>query len=91
MNGNSNIFIAKSLLARFFSFFGGGSIVLFYFFIGYFLYLLFKCYSLSRFPLRKPLDTSSLPGIPLYWVIEPSQDQGPFLPLIPDKAIICYI
>jgi hypothetical protein len=31
------------------------------------------------------------PGIPLYWGIEPSQDQGPFLPLMSDKAILCYI
>jgi hypothetical protein len=23
--------------------------------------------------------------------IEPSQDQGPLLPLMPDKAILCYI
>ena len=27
----------------------------------------------------------------LHWGIEPSQDQGPFLPLMPDKAILCYI
>jgi hypothetical protein len=31
------------------------------------------------------------PGIPLCWGIEPSQDQGPLLPLMPDKAILCYI
>jgi hypothetical protein len=31
------------------------------------------------------------PGIPLYWGIEPLQDQGPLLPLMPDKAIFCYI
>ena len=31
------------------------------------------------------------PGIPLYWGIEPSQDQGPLLPLMPDKAMLCYI
>jgi hypothetical protein len=29
--------------------------------------------------------------IPLHWGIEPSQDQGPLLPLMPDKAILCYI
>jgi hypothetical protein len=31
------------------------------------------------------------PGIPLPWRFEPSQDQGPLLPLMPDKAILCYI
>ena len=31
------------------------------------------------------------PGIPLYWDIEPSQDQGPHLPLMTDQAILCYI
>jgi hypothetical protein len=30
-------------------------------------------------------------GIPLHWGIEPSQHQLPLLPLIPDKAILCYI
>jgi hypothetical protein len=28
---------------------------------------------------------------PLYWGIEPSQDQGPLLPLMTNKAILCYI
>ena len=31
------------------------------------------------------------PGIPLYWSIEPSQDQGPLLSLMSDKAILCYL
>jgi hypothetical protein len=31
------------------------------------------------------------PGIPLHWSIEPSQDQGPLLPLMTNKAILCYI
>jgi len=31
------------------------------------------------------------PCITLYWGIEPSQDQGPLLPLTPDNAILCYI
>jgi hypothetical protein len=31
------------------------------------------------------------PAIPLHWSIEPSQDQGPLLPLMTDKAILCYI
>ena len=30
-------------------------------------------------------------SIPLCWVIEPPQDQGAPLPLMPDKAIFCYI
>ena len=77
-------------------------------FIGYFLYLHFKFYSLSRSPskpLSHPLSPCfyegvpppthllplPCPGISLYWGIEPSQDQGPLLPLMPDKAILCYI
>ena len=31
------------------------------------------------------------PPIPLHSGIEPFQDQGPFIPLMPDKAILCYI
>jgi hypothetical protein len=31
------------------------------------------------------------PNIPLPWVIEPPQDQGTPLPVMPDKAILCYI
>jgi hypothetical protein len=31
-----------------------------------------------------------LPCIPLHWGIEPSQDQGPLLSLMPKKAILCY-
>jgi hypothetical protein len=31
------------------------------------------------------------PGFPLHWDIKPSQDQGPLLPLMPDKAILWYI
>jgi hypothetical protein len=79
------------------------------FFIGYFIYLHFKCYPLSQFPSQKihipptssyfyenvPLLTHPLsppqPHIPLHWGIEPSQDQGPLLPLMPNKAVLCYI
>ena len=32
-----------------------------------------------------------LPSISLCWSIKPPQDQGPPLPLMPDKAILCYI
>jgi hypothetical protein len=28
---------------------------------------------------------------PLHWGIEPSQEQGPLFPLMPDKVILCYI
>ena len=31
------------------------------------------------------------PGGPLHWDIEPSQDQGPLLLLMTNKAILCYI
>jgi hypothetical protein len=40
-------------------------------------------------PSTHPL-TSYHPGITLHWGIEPSQDQWPLLPLIPNKAIPCY-
>jgi hypothetical protein len=51
----------------------------------------------SENPLSPPLSACSpthpllLPGpdIPLYWGIEPSQDQGPLLPLMTKKAILC--
>jgi hypothetical protein len=50
-----------------------------------------------RFYEGTPLPTTHypllphLPSIPLHWSIEPPQDQGPPLPLMPDKAILCYI
>jgi hypothetical protein len=77
----------------------------FLYFFRYFLYLHFKCYPLSWFPLWKtpypisshspcspthPLPLSG-PGIPLHWGIEPSQDQGPLLPLMTELANLCYI
>jgi hypothetical protein len=31
------------------------------------------------------------PHIPLHWGTKPSRDQGPLLPLMPNKAILCYI
>jgi hypothetical protein len=41
------------------------------------------------------LPTHPLPphclSIPLHWGIKPTQDQGPPLPLMSDKAILCYI
>ena len=43
-----------------------------------------KGVSLPTHPLLPPC-----PSIP--WGIEPSQNQRPLLPLMPDKAIICYI
>jgi hypothetical protein len=75
-----------------------------FFLIRYFLYLHFKYYPHSTFTLQKPpihyhpppCSTSlplpfPCPGICLYCCIRPSQDQGPYLPLIPNKAILCYI
>ena len=73
------------------------------FFIRYFLYLHFKCYSLSWFPLWKtpipspfpmltnPPSPDSLCWHPLHWGFEPSQDQGPLLSLMSNKGILCYI
>jgi hypothetical protein len=44
-------------------------------------------------PARSPTHPLLLPcpGIPLHWSIEPSQDQGPLLPLMSGKAILCHI
>ena len=41
-------------------------------------------------PPTHPLSIPSS-GIPLHWGIEPSKDLGPLLPLMSDKAILCYI
>ena len=38
-----------------------------------------------------PLPTNPLPGIPLHWDMDPSQDQGPLFPLMSNKVILCYI
>jgi hypothetical protein len=71
-----------------------------FFKIGYFIYLYFKCYPLSQFPLSYPplpcfyegaLPPThpfppNCPSIPLHWGVKPSQDQGPPLPLMLDKA-----
>ena len=64
------------------------------FFIRYFLYLHFKYYTLSLFPSENPpFHPLPLPGpsVPLHWRIKPSQDQGHLLPLMTNKAILCYI
>jgi hypothetical protein len=50
------------------------------------LLLQWGCSPIQPFPLP-PLH----PRIPSQWGIDPSQGQGPLLPLIPDKAILCYI
>jgi hypothetical protein len=42
--------------------------------------------SSPTYPLLLPC-----PGLPLHWGKEPSQDQGPFLPLMSNKPILCYI
>ena len=69
----------------------------------YFLYLDVKCYPLFWYPHQKPVPTSlspcsptypfllPCPGIHLHGSIEPSLDQGPLLPLMTNKAILCYI
>ena len=64
----------------------------FFLFIRYFLYLLFNL----LYPSPSPCSPThplllSCPGIPLHWGMEPSQDQGPFLPVMSNKAILCYI
>jgi len=76
------------------------------FFIGYFVYLHFKCYFFPSFLSWNPLSHLApasmrcvpthcfpppCPGVPLYWGVKPSKGQGPLLPLMPDKAILDYI
>lgn len=74
---------------------------------GYFLCLHLKCFLLPRFPLQKPhLITpptasvrepppppflSSHSGIPLHWGFEQPQAQGPLLPLMSNKAMLCHM
>ena len=48
--------------------------------------------SMKVFPHQLPHSLPSPhPGIPLIGSIEHSQGQGPFLSLMPNKAILCYI
>jgi hypothetical protein len=42
-------------------------------------------------PAPQPTQSHSWSWLPLYWSIEPSQDQGLLLPLMTNKAILCYI
>ena len=76
-------------------------------FIGYFPYLHFKCYPLSKTPLQKsptqyppPASmkyspthplTSSCPDIPLHWGVENPQAQVLLLSLMSNKAFLCHI
>jgi hypothetical protein len=48
------------------------------------------CFYEGFFPLTYLL-LSPRPGIPLHRGIEPSQDLGPLLPLMPNKTILCNI
>jgi hypothetical protein len=41
-------------------------------------------------PPTHPLLPHS-PKVPLHWGIRPLQEQGPLLPLMPDKTVVCYI
>ena len=72
---------------------GTTTIKLYLNFFDYFIYILNViplAGFLSENPTSHPLQPHC-PVIPLQWSIEPSQDQGPLLPLMPDKAILCYI
>jgi hypothetical protein len=64
---------------------------------------IFQMLSCLGFPFKNSLSLPLSPcssthpllllglGIPLHWGIEPSQDQGPLLPLMIDTTILCYI
>jgi hypothetical protein len=49
-----------------------------------------SCFYEDAPPPTHPLPPHH-PGIPLRWVIKPSQSQGLLLPLMPDEAILCCI
>ena len=66
--------------------------------IGYFIYIsnVFPFPSFSPPPTSMgvfpyPPLTPPHPGIPLKRGNQPSKDQGPLLPFMPDHAILCYI
>ena len=48
------------------------------------------CFYDGAFPPTHPLPTHH-PDNSLHWGIKPSWDQWSLLPLMPDKAILCYI
>ena len=49
-------------------------------------------YSISPLPCSPThLLLLSYPGISIHWVIEPSQEQGPLLPLMSNKAILWLV
>jgi hypothetical protein len=78
-------------------------------FIGYFLYLHFKCYSSlpsrnfvsyhpfpclyegAPRPTHPFLPSTFQPWHSLHWDMAPHQAQGPLLPLMSNKAILCHI
>jgi hypothetical protein len=76
-----------------------------YILLNFFIYFHFKCYPPSQLPIHKlpvlspscclfegtcPLPPQK-PTVPLSWVIEPPWDQDTPLPVMPDKANLCYI
>ena len=70
-------------------------------FIRYLLHLNFKWHPLSLLLLKIPYPIpppSAHPSshdflicIPVFWIIQPSHDQGPLLSLISEMVIFCYI
>ena len=79
------------------------SIYLFIYVLDIFFIYISNVIQFPDFPFENSLSHSNFPcsptyplllpclGIPLHWGIEPSQDQGPLLPLMSNKAIFCYI
>jgi hypothetical protein len=78
---------------------------LFFLFILHILFIYISNIILSRNPLSHPpfpcfYEGAAPPSyrlrtpssfIPLHWDMEPSQNQGPLLPLMSDKIFLCYI
>jgi hypothetical protein len=79
------------------------SIPLLLFFLDIFFIYISNVIPFPGFPFRNPLSLSHLflltypptplpvHGIPPHWGFETSKDQRPLLPLIINKAILCYI
>jgi hypothetical protein len=86
------IFLVRSIL----------TLLLFFFWLLYlFTFLMFSLFPLFHSQLLHPVSEGASPpnllvtphhsSIPLQWDIKAPQKQGAILPLMPDKAILCYI
>jgi hypothetical protein len=97
-----NKIILKKSIGTFFLTVSTSVYFFFFFQLNIFFIFISNVFSFPNFPSENPLSTPSSPcspthslplrdlGIPLYWGIEPSQNQGPLLPLILLNFLIFY-